>query len=96
MASELDIAGDYVEIAQSIESALEEAKGRKLPLNVDGAIAAILCELDFDPMLANAFFIMARIPGLVAHFYEERTTQKPMRRIEPSQWEYSGQEERHI
>ena len=57
------------------------AQGKPLPINVDGAMAAVLCELDFDPQLANAFFIMARVPGIVAHVYEERSRQKPMRRI---------------
>jgi len=96
MATECKINGEYIEIIKTIESAFEKSKGKKLPINVDGAIAAILCELGFDPILANAFFIIARVPGLVAHFYEEKTTQKPMRKIDPSNWIYNGPEERHI
>ncbi len=96
MAKEYNISGDYIKIIKSIESELEKSKSKKLPINVDGAIAALLCELDFDPILANAFFIIARIPGLVAHFYEEKTTQKPMRKIEPSNWIYDGPDERHL
>ncbi len=38
--------------------------GKKLPLNVDGAIAAVLADLGFSPELANGFFILARTAGL--------------------------------
>jgi citrate synthase len=48
---------------------------------VDGAIGACLIDLAIDPALANAFFMIARVPGLVAHAIEEVKTQKPMRRI---------------
>ena len=62
---------------------------------IDGAMA-VLCELDFDPQLANAFFIMARVPGIVAHVYEERTRQKPMRRIDPNAHTYDGPARRDL
>jgi len=81
IASDLGMAGDYVEMAQAIRDAIEKTSGKRLPINVDGAIAALLCEMDFPPELANAFFIMARIPGLVAHVCEEQTRMKPMRQI---------------
>ena len=64
--------------------------------NVDGAIAALLCEMEFPPELANAFFIMARIPGLVAHVYEEQTRMKPMRHINSKDHEYDGIPERDL
>jgi citrate synthase len=63
---------------------------------VDGAIAALLCEMDFDPILANAFFMIARVPGLVAHIYEEKTRMKPMRKIHPTDVEYDGPGERTL
>ena len=65
-------------------------RDRQLPINVDGAIAALLVDLDVPRELANAFFIMARVPGLVAHVFEEQTTQKPMRRIHPTAHSYTG------
>ncbi|NOY77395.1 MAG: citryl-CoA lyase [Calditrichaeota bacterium] len=96
LAEELGVAGTYVEIARALEGAIESNLGKKLPINVDGAIATMLCELDFPSELANAFFIMARIPGLVAHIYEEQTRYKPMRKIHPADHEYDGPEERHL
>jgi len=96
LAGEYGLAGRYVEMARAIEAALEKQAGRVLPINVDGAIAALLCELEFPPMLANSFFILARVPGLVAHIYEEKTRQRPMRRIHPTDHEYDGPEERSL
>lgn len=96
ICDELGIAQDYAKIAKMVEKKLSEQTGKSLPINVDGAIAAVLCGLDFEPEIANTFFIMARIPGLVAHIQEERKRQKPMRKINPSEWEYDGPAERDI
>jgi citrate synthase len=89
LARELGVAGDGVKLIQAFGSAFE-ALGKSLPINVDGALAALLVDLDMPQELANAFFIMARVPGLVAHVYEEQTTQRPMRRIHPTAHEYDG------
>jgi citrate synthase len=94
LAGELDIAGPHVEMARAVEDALEAGSGKRLPLNVDGAIAAVLLEMGFEPELANAFFIMARLPGMVAHIQEEYTRQRPMRAIDPFDVEYDGPPER--
>ncbi len=96
LAHEYEIAGEYVDIAKTIEVYLEKTSNRSLPINVDGALATVLCELDFQPSLGNVFFIMARIPGLVAHVVEEQTRQKPMRKIHPTAYEYDGKSQRTI
>ncbi|MGQ9470490.1 MAG: citryl-CoA lyase [Candidatus Aminicenantales bacterium] len=90
LAEELGLAGKFIQICREVEEVLAESLGKKLPVNVDGAIAALLCELGFPPELGNAFFIMARVPGLVAHVYEEKTRMKPMRKIHPEDFEYDG------
>jgi citrate synthase len=96
LADDTGIGGAYTEMARALEGQLKEQSGKDLPLNVDGAIGAVLLELGFEPEIANAFFIMARLPGLLAHVLEEWERQKPMRRIEPSGWEYDGPPERHL
>lgn len=96
LADELGIAGDYCNMANTFVSQLKEVTGKDLPLNVDGAIAALLCEMDFDPILANGFFMIARVPGLIAHIYEEKTRQKPMRKIHPTDVTYDGPENRSL
>jgi citrate synthase len=96
LAGEAGLAGRYVQIARAVEAVLATQTGKPLPINVDGAIAALLCELGFPPELGNAFFIIARVPGLVAHVHEERTREKPMRRIHPEDFEYDGPGEREV
>jgi len=94
LAAEVGIASKYVEMCKAIQRALKKVGEKDLPINVDGAIAAVLCELNIPAELANAFFIMSRIPGLVAHVYEEKTRYKPMRKIDFYKAEYDGPEEK--
>ncbi len=77
----------FIEIANSIEEYFTKM-GKNLPINVDGAIAVILCELNVPPELANAFFIISRVVGIIAHYYEEKTKFPPMRVIDPKDFEY--------
>lgn len=96
LADELGVSGNGVAMARAFEEALEASLGRRLPLNVDGALAALLVDLDFPPELGNAFFIIARVTGLAAHTYEEMTSQRPMRRIHPTDHGYEGPEPRAL
>ena len=75
---------------EALAAAFAKIKGKKLPINVDGAIAAVLCELGFPSHMGNAFFMIARMPGILAHYSEEKQRQKPMRRINPNDYEYDG------
>jgi len=96
LAEELGPAREGVPMARALEAALAAGTGKALPLNVDGAIAACLWDLGFEGDVANAFFILARLPGWLAHVFEERRRERPMRRLEPSAWEYDGPPERHV
>ncbi|MBE0461600.1 MAG: citryl-CoA lyase [Candidatus Aminicenantes bacterium] len=96
LAKDLGLSGKHVSIACAVEKSLEELSGKSLPINVDGAIAALLCDLDISPEIGNAFFMIARVPGLVAHIHEEKTRMKPMRKIHPQDFEYDGPQERKI
>jgi citrate synthase len=90
MAAELGIASDGVAMLQALAEELRVQTGRDLPINVDGAIAALLVDLKIPRELANGFFIMARVPGLMAQIQEETTRMRPMRRIHPTDQEYDG------
>jgi citrate synthase len=96
LAEELGKANDGVRMAKSLEKAIADSTGKPLPLNVDGAIAALLVDMNVPTQLANAFFMIARLPGLVAHAHEEQTRQKPMRRVHPSDVTYDGPAVRHL
>jgi citrate synthase len=96
IAEQEGIAGEYVEMGQAIRQAMKETLGKDLPMNVDGAIAAVLCELDFAPEMGNGLFAIARTVGLTAHVFDEITRQRPMRRISPTAQEYDGPPEREL
>ncbi len=89
LAREAGAAGVHVAVAEALVEVLA-AGGKRLPLNVDGAIAAVLAELGFAPELANGFFILARTAGWMAHVQEELSREKPMRRIDPVDHGYDG------
>jgi len=90
LADEAGVAGQGLRSVRAVAQALAAQSGRALPINVDGAIAAILVDLGIAPGLANAFFIMARVPGLIAQVYEEQTRERPMRVVDPTGAEYDG------
>jgi citrate synthase len=88
LAKELKIAGKYVEQAEVLERVLTEKSGKNLPINADGAIAALLCEMDFPPKIANGIFMIARTAGLVAHAVEEQENHPPMRTVDVENYEF--------
>ena len=96
LARELGVAGEHVEMAAVLQKAIEDKLGRKLPINVDGAVAAVLCDLGLPSDMGNAFFMIARLPGLVAHAREERARMRPMRHMNPKLHEYDGPPERKL
>ncbi|MGH7131982.1 MAG: citryl-CoA lyase [Phycisphaerales bacterium] len=79
----------HIGAARAVERAFA-AIGKPLPINVDGAVGAILADLGMDPRVFNGIFMIARTPGLVAHVTEEQTREKPMRRIDPVNHAYDG------
>jgi len=99
MALELELEGEHVRLIRVTERALEVHAthfGRPLPVNVDGAIAAICADLGFAYELGNAIFLISRLPGLIAHAHEERTRQSPMRQIDPTDHSYDGAGQRRL
>ena len=96
LAEELNVAGNHVSLSKAIEKELEVQTGRKLPINVDGAIAAISSDMGFDWRLGKAFFLLGRVAGLTAHVYEEQTEFKPMRKIFTTECVYDGPDEKDI
>ena len=99
LAHDLELDGEHVRLIREIQRVLDARPDREtnpLPLNIDGAIAAVCADLGFDPELGNGLFIIARTPGLVAHAHEERQRQRPMRRVEGGSCVYDGPPERRL
>ena len=99
LALELELEGEHVRMIRAVERVLaakKPADGHPLPVNVDGAIAAICADLGFAYDLGNAIFLISRLPGLIAHAHEERTRQVPMRQIDPKDHVYDGAHARRL
>ncbi len=89
IAKKLGFYGKYVKFALEVEA--EVSKGvKKLPLNIDGIFGALLLEMGFNPKVGKGIFIIARVPGLVAHVVEESLREKPVRRLDENEVEYDG------
>lgn len=89
-ARALKLSQTYIMRARAIERELKRVSGNSIPLNIDGAVAAMMSELGFDWRLGKSFFILGRLPGLIAHIEEERKNEKPYRRLDPEDVEYIG------
>ena len=83
VAREAGTAGEHLAAAEAVEAALTRSVGRPVPINIDGAMAAVLGEVGFPSDLGNAVFIASRLAGILAHANEEQRTMPPMRRIDP-------------
>lgn len=89
-AKSLGFYGEHSELAIEVEKILEEKKGKKIPINVDGAIAAVVSDMGFDYRLGKGFFLIGRVVGLIAHIFEEWVREKPFRRVPGEEIEYDG------
>ncbi|MEZ5320344.1 MAG: citrate/2-methylcitrate synthase, partial [Vicinamibacterales bacterium] len=99
MAHELEVDQDYVGLLRATEGALARHPSLgelKLPVNIDGAIAAVCGDIGLPPEVADALLIISRVPGLVAHAQEEQERQSPMRVIDPTSHRYDGPGERRL
>ena len=71
--------GPHIKLALAVEDLAYQKKG--IRLNVDGANAAILSDLGFDPEIGLGIFIIGRIPGIIAHINEEKMEEEEFRRF---------------
>ena len=78
MARACGVAGDGVAFMQALEEAACD-QIRPLPINIDGALSAVLYDLGFLPPVGKLIFIIGRVAGVTAQVMEEHTREKPMR-----------------
>ena len=63
--------GPYIRMLYTVAEVLPEGLGRPLPININGAIPAILLEIGFPVSATKSISILARTAGLLAHLQEE-------------------------
>lgn len=72
LAEERGVAGRHVAMARRFETAVAEAWGRPMVMNVSMPIAAVLLDLDFPASMIKAIPLLARTASLLAHLAEEQ------------------------
>jgi len=90
------VSGRFAAIGRGIEGALEAAKGRRIPMNIDGATAVIYAELGFPPPLCRGLFVLSRAVGALAHAWEQHQQGGRNKGPIPRQylWTYQGEDRR--
>lgn len=92
------VGGRFADIAEAVEAAVARRKGKRIPLNIDGATAVIYGELGFPPPLTRGLFVLSRSVGILAHAWEQ--SQQPDRNKGPLPrewlWTYQGAPERRL
>jgi citryl-CoA lyase len=96
VAGELGFRGRWCALARAVEDVTDEVFGRRLGMNIDGALAAILLELGLDWRQGKAFYVIARPAGLVAHAFEEMTRERPYRDVGWESVDYDGPPDRAV
>jgi citrate synthase len=96
---ELEVESEHIRMIRAVEQLLvarAQPPEKPLPVNVDGAIAAICGDLGLNETVANALFVISRVPGLIAHAIEEQALEKPLRVINPAEHVYVGPGSRRL
>ena len=97
MALELEVEGHHIQMIRAVEMVMaNRPEGHALPVNIDGAIAAVCGDIGIPPEIANALFIISRVPGITAQAQEERAREHPMRQIDPKDAVYDGAGQRRL
>jgi citrate synthase len=72
IAGEIAGSGTHVQIAREVETLLPDLVGKRLALNVSGAIPAVLLDAGYPLGALKGIPILARTAGLIAHLLEEQ------------------------
>jgi citrate synthase len=72
LADEKNAAGPHVAMLRSIKAALPASLGRDLPINVNGAIPAVMLDVGFPLAALKGISLLARTASLIAHLNEEK------------------------
>lgn len=92
LAAQYGIAGDGVKFMRGLEQSASELI-KPLPINIDGALAAVMYDMGCTALFAKFIFILGRSGGLSAQVMEEYTRERPMRIKVPVEYDGDGPRE---
>jgi len=71
MAKEDGVEGRHIGALRAVEGCLPETLGRVLPVNVNGAIPAVMLDVGFPIQALKGISLLARTASLIGHLQEE-------------------------
>lgn len=71
LGDELNVSGDHIGCLRAIAKEAPAIMNRPLPINVSGAIPALMLDAGWPQEAMKGIPLLARAAGLVAHLYEE-------------------------
>ena len=97
-AADGSVSGRFAAIGRALEDALAGRKGKRIPMNIDGATAVVYAELGFAPPLCRGLFVLSRSVGALAHAWEEMQSGQRNKGPIPRHllWNYTGPPERSL
>jgi len=97
-AAKGSVSGRFAAIGRALEDALAARKGRRIPMNIDGATAVVYAELGFAPPLCRGLFVLSRSVGALAHAWEEMQSGERNKGPIPRHllWNYTGPPPRRL
>ena len=97
LAQDLDGWGPHGALLDAIEAELAARKKRQIPINLAGALGALLADLNFDPLIIGGMGALSYGMSLLAHITEEIRDGVPLRIIPDALGaHYAGPPERHL
>ncbi len=75
LADDRGVSGKHIAMLRTVAEVIPEVIPRALPINISGAIPAILLDIDFPLEGLKGVPLLARTAGLIAHLTEESKRQ---------------------
>ncbi|MEZ5894026.1 MAG: citryl-CoA lyase [Parvularculaceae bacterium] len=76
LAREEGVAGSHIRALEAVKDAIPKIVGRELPINVNGAIPAVMLDAGFPLGALKGISLLARTASLIGHLQEE--TERPI------------------
>lgn len=90
------VTNDHSRLAFEVQEELHRAKGKKLPMNQDGALGALGLDMRLDWRLLRALAFVPRSAGLSVHALEEMTREAGWRHVPDEEITYDGPPRRRL
>jgi citrate synthase len=71
LAEERGTVGDHIRMLHAVRDAIPEVIGRSLPINVNGAIPAVMLDVGYPLRALKGISLLARTASLIGHLQEE-------------------------